>query len=308
MGGWHPPIGVWGRWNPPVRGVPGVVPPGQHCRVRKRCSKPTSEVGRDRAHQDHPRRVARSPAQWYNVIPDLPAPPPPPLHPGTRPAGRPGRPRAALPDGAHRARRSPPTRYVDIPGEVLDVYRLWRPTPLFRARRLEKALGHAGADLLQVRGRLARPGRTSRTPRSRRRTTTPAEGIKRLTTETGAGQWGTALAFACAQFGLECEVWKVARVLRPEAVPPHDDGDLGRHRAPEPVASSPRRAGRCSPTTPTRPARSGIAISEAVEAAGGTPTTSYALGSVLNHVLLHQTVIGAGGAAAARDGRRDRRT
>ena len=176
------------------------------------------------------------PTRWYNVMPDLPTPPPPPLHPGTgQPVG---------PDDL-----APLFPMELILQEVTD--RAVRRHPRRGARRLPAVAAvaavpgapagegarHAGPDLLQVRGRLARPGRTSRTPRCRRRTTTPRPGIRKLTTETGAGQWGTALAFACAQFGLECEVWQVARVVRPEALPQDHDRDVRRHGAPEPVAT-----------------------------------------------------------------------
>ena len=134
------------------------------------------------------------PQHWYNVVPDLPSPPPPPLHPGT---GQPVGPDDLAPlfPGALIAQEVSAERHIAIPEDVLDVYRLWRPTPLFRARRLERDLGTPGQDLLQVRGR--QPGRVAQAEhggaagllqRGRRRT--------KLTTETGAGQWGSALAFA----------------------------------------------------------------------------------------------------------------
>ena len=159
------------------------------------------------------------PRQWYNLIPDLPSPPPPPLHPGTHEPVGPDDLAPLFPMALIQQEVSP-ERYIEIPESVLDVYRLWRPTPLFRARRLEKDARHPGADLLQVRGRVARPGRTSPTPPSRRRTTT-AGGVSKLTTETGAGQWGTALAFACALFGLEWRCGWSGRLYDQKPLPAH---------------------------------------------------------------------------------------
>ena len=146
------------------------------------------------------------PRRWYNVIADLPAPPPPPLHPGTlQPVG---------PDDLAPlfpmdliAQEVTGDRYVDIPEGVLDIYRLWRPTPLYRAWRLEQALGTPARIYYKYEG-VSPAGSTSPTPRSPGLLQRTA-GIRRLTTETGAGQWGSALAFSCAQFGLECKVWMV---------------------------------------------------------------------------------------------------
>src|SRR5438874_1496158 len=147
------------------------------------------------------------PQQWYNVIPDLPSPPPPPLHPGTRePVGPDDL--APLFPMALIAQEVSPERYIDIPEQVRDVYRLWRPTPLFRARRLEKALGTPARIYYKYEG-------GSPAGSHKPNTAVPQafynaqEGITKLTTETGAGQWGSALAFASALFGIECEVWQV---------------------------------------------------------------------------------------------------
>jgi tryptophan synthase beta chain len=181
-------------------------------------------------------------------------------------------------------------RYIDIPGEVLDVYRLWRPTPLFRARRLEKALNTPARIYYKYEG-------VSPAGSHKPNTAVPQvyynaqEGVRRITTETGAGQWGTALAFAAALFGVECEVWQVGasydqkpyRRLMIEAF----GGTV--HRSPSALTESGRAI---LATDPNHPGSLGIAISEAVEVAAQDPTTRYALGSVLNHVLLHQTVIG----------------
>src|SRR4030088_516750 len=147
------------------------------------------------------------PTQWYNVIPDLPAPPPPPLHPGT---GQPVGPEDLAPlfPQALILQEVTGDRYVDIPGEVLDVYRLWRPSPLFRARRLERALDTPARIYYKYEG-------VSPVGSHKPNTAVPQayyskmEGVKRIATETGAGQWGSALAMAAQMFGLECQVYMV---------------------------------------------------------------------------------------------------
>ena len=229
------------------------------------------------------------PAQWYNVIPDLPAPPPPPLHPGT---GQPVGPDDLAPLFPMELIGQEVTgdRYVDIPGEVIDVYKLWRPTPLFRARRLEKALNTPARIYYKYEG-------VSPAGSHKPNTAVPQafynsrEGTKRLTTETGAGQWGSALAFACAQYGLDCEIWMVRASYDQK---PHRRTLMQTYGAT--VHPSPSRATNAGlkvlADDPDSTGSLGIAISEAVEAAGGSAETRYALGSVLNHVLLHQTVIG----------------
>ncbi|HTT53843.1 MAG TPA: TrpB-like pyridoxal phosphate-dependent enzyme [Streptosporangiaceae bacterium] len=229
------------------------------------------------------------PRQWYNVIPDLPAPPPPPLHPGTRePVGPDDL--APLFPAALIAQEVSGDRHIPIPDEVLDVYRLWRPTPLFRARRLENDLGTPARIYYKYEG-------GSPAGSHKPNTAVPqayynaAEGVTRLTTETGAGQWGSALAFASAVFGLQCEVWQVRasydqkpyRRLLMEAY------GATVHPSPSDVTMSGKAVLAADPDSP---GSLGIAISEAVEVAAGEPAARYALGSVLNHVLLHQTVIG----------------
>ena len=229
------------------------------------------------------------PAQWYNVIPDLPAPPPPPLHPGT---GQPVGPDDLAPLFPMELIGQEVTgdSYVAIPGEVIDVYKLWRPTPLFRARRLEKALNTPARIYYKYEG-------VSPAGSHKPNTAVPQafynsrEGTKRLTTETGAGQWGSALAFACAQYGLDCEIWMVRASYDQK---PHRRTLMQTYGAT--VHPSPSRATNAGlkvlADDPDSTGSLGIAISEAVEAAGGSAVTRYALGSVLNHVLLHQTVIG----------------
>jgi tryptophan synthase beta chain len=181
-------------------------------------------------------------------------------------------------------------RYIDIPGGVLDVYRQWRPSPLFRAHRLEKALGTPARIYYKYEG-------VSPAGSHKPNTAVPQayynaqEGIKKLVTETGAGQWGTALAFACALYDMECEVFQVGasfdakpfRKLMIEAF----GGTV--HRSPSQLTE----VGKMLASDPKNLNGSlGIAISEAVEVAVQDPQTRYALGSVLNHVLMHQTIIG----------------
>ena len=229
------------------------------------------------------------PRQWYNVIPDLPSPPPPPLHPGTGQPVGPGD-LAPLFPMALILQEVATDSFIDIPDEVLDVYRLWRPTPLYRAHRLEKALNTPARIYYKYEG-------VSPAGSHKPNTAVPqafynaAEGTKRLTTETGAGQWGSALAFACAQFGIDCEIWMVRASYDQK---PYRRTMMETWGAT--VHASPSRATTAGANVlaahPDSPGSLGIAISEAVEAAGGSADTRYALGSVLNHVLMHQTVIG----------------
>ncbi|MEV5297370.1 TrpB-like pyridoxal phosphate-dependent enzyme [Amycolatopsis methanolica] len=229
------------------------------------------------------------PTTWYNVIPDLPESPPPPLHPGTREPVGPDDLAPLFPQ-AIIAQEVTQDRFVDIPGEVLDVYRLWRPSPLYRARRLEKALGTPARIYYKYEG-------VSPVGSHKPNTAVPqafynaAEGIRRLTTETGAGQWGSALAFASATFGLECEVWQVRASYDQKPYRKIMMETFGATVHPSP--SKETAAGRAVlESDPDSTGSLGIAISEAVEQAAADPDTRYALGSVLNHVLLHQTVIG----------------
>lgn len=229
------------------------------------------------------------PTAWYNVIPDLPAPPPPPLHPGTHePIGPDDL--APLFPMALIGQEVTTDSHVDIPGEVIDVYRLWRPSPLFRARRLEKLLDTPARIYYKYEG-------VSPAGSHKPNTSVPqafynaAEGVKKLTTETGAGQWGSALSFACAQYGLECEVWQVRASYdqKPYRKTMMEVWGATVHPSPSEITE----AGRAIlARDPDSPGSLGIAISEAVEMAAGDPDTKYALGSVLNHVLLHQTIIG----------------
>ncbi|WP_219516024.1 TrpB-like pyridoxal phosphate-dependent enzyme [Nonomuraea ceibae] len=229
------------------------------------------------------------PSHWYNIVPDLPAPPPPPLHPATREPVGPDDLAPLFPMELIGQEVSQ-ERFVPVPQEVLDVYRLWRPTPLVRARRLERALGTPARIYYKYEG-------VSPAGSHKPNTAVPQayynarEGVRRLTTETGAGQWGSALAFACAQFGVECEVWMVRASYDQKPYRRSLMGVYGAtvHASPSSVTMS---GSKVLADHPDSPGSLGIAISEAVEAAAGAADTRYALGSVLNHVLMHQTVIG----------------
>jgi tryptophan synthase beta chain len=218
------------------------------------------------------------PTAWFNALPRLPEPLQPPLHPGTRePLG----PDALTPlfPMALIAQEMSTELWIDIPGEVLDVLRLWRPTPLVRARRLEQALGTPAR--IYYKDESGSPAGSHKP-----NTAVPqafynkAEGIKRLTTETGAGQWGTALAFATAQFDLECKVYMVRTSFDSKPYRRVIMETWGAECVPSPVDD------------PSSPGSLGLAITDAVLDAAQREDSHYALGSVLNHVLLHQTVIG----------------
>nr|WP_297414972.1 TrpB-like pyridoxal phosphate-dependent enzyme [uncultured Nocardioides sp.] len=229
------------------------------------------------------------PTRWYNILHDLPTPPPPVLHPGTKQPVGPDDLAPLFPMELI-AQEVSGEQYVDIPGEVLDVYRLWRPSPLYRAHRLEKALDTPARIYYKYEG-------VSPAGSHKPNTAVPQAfynaraGIKKLTTETGAGQWGTALAFACAQFDLECEVWQVRASYDQKPYRRIMIETFGGKVHPSP--SDLTAAGRAIlEADPDSTGSLGIAISEAVEMAAADPTTNYALGSVLNHVLMHQTIIG----------------
>lgn len=232
---------------------------------------------------------SQMPTRWYNILADLPAPMPPPLHPGT---GQPIGPEDLAPlfPMALIEQEVSTERYIDIPEAVQDVYKLWRPSPLFRAHRLEAALGTTAKIYYKYEGVSPAGSHKPNTAVPQAYYNAQA-GIKRLSTETGAGQWGTSLAFACQQFGLECEIWQVRASYDSKPYRKIMIETFGGVIHPSP--SDLTAAGRAVlAADPTSPGSLGIAISEAVEVAAGDPDTKYALGSVLNHVLLHQTVIG----------------
>ncbi|HID09951.1 MAG TPA: TrpB-like pyridoxal phosphate-dependent enzyme [Candidatus Latescibacteria bacterium] len=229
------------------------------------------------------------PTRWYNVLPDLPEPLPPVLHPAT---GKPVTPDDLAPlfPMALIEQEVSQERWIDIPEEVQEVYRLWRPTPLFRAERLEKALDTPAKIYYKYEG-VSPAGSHKPNTAVAQAYYNKKEGVKRLATETGAGQWGSALALGGNFFGLECKVYmvKVSYYQKPyrrvlmetwgaKVIPsPSEDTEAGRQVLKE---------------DPECPGSLGIAISEAVEDAMKRDDTKYSLGSVLNHVLLHQTVVG----------------
>src|SRR5579864_2065465 len=226
------------------------------------------------------------PTHWVNLLPDLPGDPLPPLHPGTlEPAGpddlAPIFPMALI------MQEVSPEPAIEIPEPVREVYKLWRPTPLFRARRLERELDTPAHIYYKYEGVSPAGSHKPNTAVAQAYENAQA-GIRRLSTETGAGQWGSALAFACSLFGLECEVFMVGSSYdqKPYRRSMMETWGATVHRSPSDLT----QAGRAAQEHPT--GSLGIAISEAVEVAAGREDTNYSLGSVLNHVLLHQTVIG----------------
>ncbi len=229
------------------------------------------------------------PTQWYNLIPDLPAPPPPPLHPGTHQPVGPDDLAPLFPMGLI-LQEVTTDRFVDIPGEVLDIYKLWRPSPLYRARRLEKLLDTPARIYYKYEG-------VSPSGSHKPNTSVPQayynakEGVSKLTTETGAGQWGSSLAFATSLFGMECEVWQVRASYdsKPHRKTMMQVWGATVHPSPSEVTEAGRKI---LAQDPDSPGSLGIAISEAIEAAVADPDVRYSLGSVLNHVLMHQTIIG----------------
>ena len=229
------------------------------------------------------------PRRWYNILPDLPAPPPPPLHPATREPVGPDDLAPLFPMDLILQEVST-DRYIDIPEEILDVYRLWRPTPLYRAHRLERALGTPARIYYKYEG-VSPAGSHKPNTAVAQAYYNAKQGVRRLTTETGAGQWGSALAFACAQFGLECEVWMVRASYdqKPYRRSMMQVWGATVHPSPSDITEAGRKI---LADEPDSPGSLGIAISEAVEVAGQHDETRYSLGSVLNHVLAHQTVIG----------------
>ncbi|MGZ4736313.1 MAG: TrpB-like pyridoxal phosphate-dependent enzyme [Acidimicrobiia bacterium] len=218
------------------------------------------------------------PTAWYNALPDLPQPMQPPLHPGTKEPIGPDDLTPLFPMGLI-AQEVSTDGWIDIPGEVIDILRLWRPTPLVRATRLEEYLGTPAR--IYFKDESVSPAGSHKP-----NTAVPqafynkAEGITRITTETGAGQWGTALSFACRQFDIDCKVYMVRSSYEQKPYRKIMMETWGSEVVPSPIDD------------PTSPGSLGLAISDAVRDAAGRTDSHYSLGSVLNHVLLHQTIIG----------------
>ena len=231
----------------------------------------------------------RIPTSWYNILADLPSPPPPVLHPGT---GQPIGPDDLAPlfPMALIAQEVSTDREIEIPGPVRDIYRQWRPTPLFRARRLERVLDTPAKIYYKYEGVSPTGSHKPNTAVAQAFYNMDA-GVKRITTETGAGQWRSSLAYAGALFGLEIDVYMVRVSFEQKPYRKALMEAFGARCVASP--SEETEAGRAIlKAHPDSTGSLGIAISEAVEMAAKRDDTKYALGSVLNHVLMHQTVVG----------------
>jgi len=229
------------------------------------------------------------PTRWYNIQADLKTPLPPPLHPAT---GQPIGPQDLAPLFPMELIKQEVSqkRWIDIPDEVRDILRLWRPTPLYRARRLEKALDTPARIYYKYEG-VSPAGSHKPNTAVAQAYYNKQEGVARLSTETGAGQWGSALSQACTFFGLQCKVYMVKVSYHQKPYRRILMETFGAQ-----VVASPSPDTQAGKTVleqdPDSPGSLGIAISEAVEDAATRDDTKYSLGSVLNHVLMHQTVIG----------------
>ena len=232
---------------------------------------------------------AAVPTDWYNLVADLPVPPPAVLHPGTlKPVG-PSDLAPLFPDSLI-AQEVATERHIEIPGPVRDIYRLWRPTPLYRARRLEAALQTPARIFYKYEG-VSPAGSHKPNTAIPQAFYNKEAGISRIATETGAGQWGSSLALAGAMFGIDVEVFMVKVSYQQKPYRRALMESYGARCIASPSMET--AAGRAVlQANPESRGSLGIAISEAVERAAARDDTKYALGSVLNHVLLHQTVIG----------------
>jgi tryptophan synthase beta chain len=229
---------------------------------------------------------AELPTHWINLLPDLPGDPMPPLNPQTMQPAGPDDLTPIFPMGVIQQEVSMEPE-VEIPDQVRDVYKLWRPTPLYRARRLESSLDTPAHIYYKYEG-VSPAGSHKPNSAVAQAYENKKAGVKRLSTETGAGQWGSALALACQLFGLECVIYMVGASYdqKPYRRSMMETWGATVHRSPSDTTD----AGKSQSSHPT--GSLGIAISEAVEVAAKDPDTNYSLGSVLNHVCLHQTVIG----------------
>ncbi len=229
------------------------------------------------------------PRQWYNIVADMPNKPLPPLNPAT---GKPVGPEdlAAIFPMELIKQEVSTERYIDIPDEVLDLYRTYRPSPMFRARNLEKALGTKSRIYYKYEGGNYSGSHKANTAIAQAYYN-KMEGVRRITTETGAGQWGSAMSYACHYFGLELLVFMVRVSYNQKPGRKLLMNTYNARVIPSP--SNMTAAGRkVLELDPDSPGSLGIAISEAIEIAIQDPYTKYSLGSVLNHVILHQTIIG----------------
>ncbi|MFN5421784.1 MAG: TrpB-like pyridoxal phosphate-dependent enzyme [bacterium] len=229
------------------------------------------------------------PRHWYNIVADMPNKPLPPLHPGTKQPVGPEDLAPLFPMELIKQEVSA-ERYIEIPDQVRDIYKIWRPSPLFRATGLEKLLDSNCKIYYKYEG-VSPSGSHKPNTAVAQAYYNKQEGVKKITTETGAGQWGTALSFACQQFGIECDVYmvKISYDQKPYRKIMMNTFGANVYASP----SDRTQAGRnILAQDPNSTGSLGIAISEAIEMAAQDPNIKYSLGSVLNHVLLHQTIIG----------------
>jgi tryptophan synthase beta chain len=229
------------------------------------------------------------PTQWYNVAPDMPNGLQPPLDPETMEPMGPEKLSAIFPMGLLEQEMST-ERFIDIPDEVQQILKIWRPSPLVRANNLEKALGTKAKIFFKNEG-VSPVGSHKPNTAVAQAYYNKLEGVKRLATETGAGQWGCALAFATNKFGIECKVYMVRVSFEQKPYRKSMMHTYGANVIPSP--STETNTGRAIlEKMPDTPGSLGIAISEAIEDAATREDTNYSLGSVLNHVILHQSIIG----------------
>jgi tryptophan synthase beta chain len=229
------------------------------------------------------------PDKWYNIVADMPNKPMPPLHPGTKEPIGPEALAPIFPMGLIEQEVST-ERWIEIPDQVRDIYKMWRPSPLYRAYNLEKALDTPAKIYYKYEG-VSPAGSHKPNTAIAQAYYNKQEGVKRITTETGAGQWGCALALGCNFFDMECEVFmvKISYDQKPYRKIMMNTWGATVHSSPTTITEAGKQI---LAKDPNSPGSLGIAISEAIERAVQDENTKYSLGSVLNHVLLHQTVMG----------------
>ena len=234
-------------------------------------------------------KESEMPREWYNIVPDLPSPLPPPLHPGTKQPIGPDDLKAIFPMGLIEQEMSS-ERWIKIPEEILKIYTLWRPSPVYRALRLEEVLKSPAKIYYKYEG-VSPAGSHKPNTAVAQAYYNKKEGVKRIATETGAGQWGSALCFATNLFGMECTVYMVKVSYEQKPYRRSMMETWGGKVIPSP-SSLTESGKKILAADPNCPGSLGIAISEAVEDAATHKEVNYSLGSVLNHVCLHQTIVG----------------
>ncbi|MBN1133378.1 MAG: TrpB-like pyridoxal phosphate-dependent enzyme [Methanosarcinaceae archaeon] len=229
------------------------------------------------------------PKKWYNILADFPTPLAPPLNPATQEPIDPNDLALIFPQALIKQEMSS-ERYINIPEEIRDVYRLWRPSPLYRAHRLEKLLDTPAKIYYKYEG-VSPPGSHKTNTSIAQAYYNMKEGVERITTETGAGQWGSALSLACNYFDIECKVYMVRSSFEQKPYRKSLINLWGATVTPSPSPET-QFGRKILEEMPDTSGSLGIAISEAIEDAALNDNTKYSLGSVLNHVMLHQTIIG----------------